>query len=321
MFESGMRAYKLTRVPMKVTLGIASVKLACTYVFVFGAFGLGGLGLVGAAWATVCAHVVGLMLYVVAARAASREGLALTYGLGVLRGARQTARDVLSVSLPAMGERLVMSMALLTYFALLSDYGTAAVAAYAIGVRLLSFSWAPGLGFSAAASTFVGQALGASDVAGAKRSGRRAVRLAVMVMTGLGVFCLFAREPLSRLFTDDEQVVQHLLPFLMMLAIAQPFMGAHFTLGGVLRGAGDTITPLKAAALGNWGFRVPLAYAYAKALSLSLPWVWSALICDHVARTAVNGVAFLRGRWAERTGGFPGRGSGGGGAADAISRP
>jgi putative MATE family efflux protein len=296
-FESGLRSYKLTRVPMKVMVVIAAVKLTATYALVFGKLGMPALGLVGAAWGTVAAHAIGAILYVGAARMVERDGSPMTFGLGVLRNARRTARDVVRVSLPAMGERLVMSLALLAYFALLSDYGTAAVAAYAIGVRLLTFSWVPGLGFSAAASTFVGQSLGARDAAGARRAGARAVRLAVLVMTVLGTLCLFARGPLSRLFTNDAQVVEHLLPFLTMLAISQPFMGAHFTLGGVLRGAGDTVTPLIGAALGNWGFRVPLAYLYAKVLSLSLPWVWSALICDHVARTACNGLAFLRGRW------------------------
>lgn len=301
-FESAFRAYKMTRVPMKITAVVALVKLTTSYGLIFGELGLPELGLVGAAWATVAAHTAGSLLYLAAARTANREGLAMTFGLSEARSAKDSARDVLAVSLPAMGERFVMSLALLTYFALLSDYGTAAVAAYAIGVRLLAFSWVPGLSFSAAASTFVGQALGAGDPEGARRSGLRAVRLAVMIMSVLGVVCLVARGPLARAFTNDAQVVAELMPFMMMLAIAQPLMGAHFTLGGVLRGAGDTVTPLYAAALGNWGLRVPLAYAYSKLLALSLPWVWSALLCDHAARTVINGIAFLRGRWAERTG-------------------
>ena len=89
---------------------------------------------------------------------------------------------------------------------------------------------------------------------------------------------------------------------MLMLAVAQPFMGAHFTIGGVLRGAGDTVTPLIGAAVGNWGFRVPLAWVFARTFGTSLTWVWSALIADHLARLAINGVVFVRGRWAHRTG-------------------
>jgi Na+-driven multidrug efflux pump len=195
-----------------------------------------------------------------------------------------------------------MSLALLTYFKILSSYGTAAIAAYAIGVRLLSFSWSPGLGFGAAASTFVGQALGAGDSARARRVGNRAVRQALLVMVALGAMFFLLRGPLARAFTSDARVAEDLMPFMMMLAIAQPFMGAHFTLGGVLRGAGDTVTPLVGAAVGNWGFRVPLAWLFTRMFGHQLIWVWAALIADHCARMAINGLAFLEGRWARRTG-------------------
>jgi Na+-driven multidrug efflux pump len=129
------------------------------------------------------------------------------------------------------------------------------------------------------------------------------VRLAVLVMAGLGVFVLSFRTQLASVFTQDQEVIEQLLPFMLMLGIAQPFMGAHFTLGGVLRGAGDTVTPLVGAGVGNWVFRVPLALLYAKVLSLSLPWVWSALIADHIARMLISGFAFARGRWQLRVGG------------------
>jgi putative MATE family efflux protein len=269
---------------------------------VFGLLGLPRLELVGAGFATLGAHALGLGLYVFLSRVASRDGLVVTFGWSDVRSMWEVAGEVFLVSLPSMGERLVMSLALLTYFRLLSAYGTAAIAAYAIGVRLLSFSWVPGLGFAAAASTFVGQALGANDGARARRAASQAVRQALLVMCALGFVFLFLRGPLARLFTSDGGVVQDLMPFMLMLALAQPFMGAHFTLSGVLRGAGDTMTPFVGALVGNWGFRVPLAWAFSRFFGTNLVWVWAALIADHFARMLVNGVVFVRGEWAQRTG-------------------
>jgi putative MATE family efflux protein len=242
------------------------------------------------------------VLYVAASRIAARDGLLVTFGWADVRRMWDVAGEVLWVSLPSMGERLIMSLAMLTYFKILSAYGTAAIAAYAIGVRLLSFSWAPGLGFAAAASTFVGQALGASDSDAARRAARRAVSQALVVTTFVAMVFVFLRVPLAHAFSEDQSVVECLLPFMMMLAIAQPFMASHFTLGGVLRGAGDTFTPLVGAAVGNWGFRVPLAWLFTRFFGHDLVWVWAALIGDHVARTAVNGGVFLRGKWALRIG-------------------
>jgi putative MATE family efflux protein len=305
MFESGLRAHKLTRGPMLVALAVMTVKTVLSIVLVFGFLGFPRLGLTGAGIATLGAHAVGLILYVALSRRAGNAGepqnASVTFGLADLRGFWEVASDVTFVALPSMGERLIMSVALLTYFKLLSGYGTAAVAAYAIGVRLLSLSWVPGLAFGAAASAFVGQALGAGDSVRARQIGVRSLAQASLVMGALGVAFLFLRNPLASAFAGDSRIAESLAPFMMMLAIAQPFMGAHFTLAGVLRGSGDTVTPLAGAAIGNWGFRVPLA-SFAVHTGAGLPWVWAALIADHVSRMLINGLVFVFGRWDKQTG-------------------
>ncbi len=302
MFESGLRAHKLTRGPMVIALGVMTVKTVLSVVLVFGALGFPRLGLAGAGIATLSAHGVGLLLYIgLSRRTGARTNSSLTFGLSDLRGFWEVASDVALVALPSMGERLIMSMALLTYFKLLSGYGTAAVAAYAIGVRLLSLSWVPGIGFGTAASTFVGQALGAGDSVRARRVGARSLVQASLVMGALGVAFLFLRNPLAVAFAGDARIAESLAPFMMMLAIAQPFMGAHFTLAGVLRGSGDTVTPLVGAAVGNWGFRVPLA-ALAAHAGAGLSWVWAALVADHLSRMLINGSVFVLGPWDQRTG-------------------
>ena len=217
-----------------------------------------------------------------------------------LAAARPLLREVVRISLPAIGERVVMNLAMMSYFVILGGYGSAAIAAYTVGVRVLAFSWIPGTGFSAAASTLVGQALGASAPSEATRVGWRAVRMGFATSIVLGIVCAVARDPFGRLFTSDEDVLAALGPFMLVLAIAQPFLGLHFTLAGALRGAGDTMTPLLAATLGNWGFRVPIAAFCALVLHTDLVYVWGALFFDHVARTLWLAIVYRRGRWQTR---------------------
>jgi putative MATE family efflux protein len=310
-FESGLRANKNTRAPMAVAVVVMLVKAVLSVVLIFGYLGAPRLGLTGAGMATLGAHLVGLTLYVAISRRFARQGLHVTFDGADLRAALSRTKpgseasavtEVARVSLPSMAERLVMSLAILTYFKILSGYGTAAIAAYAIGVRLLSLSWIPGLAFGAAASAFVGQALGAGDSAQARRVGFRAIGQVLIVMCIMAVGVLFLREPLARAFTSDDAVAADLAPMMLMLGVAQPFMGTHFALGGVLRGAGDTMTPFLGAALGNLCFRVPLAWVFARLLGMPLAWVWSALVFDHIARLAVNGTVFMRGGWSQRVG-------------------
>jgi len=294
--ESAMRADRNTRTPMRIAAVVAAVKVALNAVLIFGAAGFPRLELVGAGLATVISQVIGLALFArEVARAPASSPLALRARDFAHAGG--ALREVVRLALPSVGERLAMNLALLAYFRVLAEYGTVAIAAYTVGIRILSFSWMPGIAFGAAAATLVGQALGAGAPAEARRAGWRTLRLALGVAVGLGAACALAREPLAGLFTQDAATTRTLGPFLLCLALAQPFLQAHFALGGAHRGAGDTMTPFVAAALGNWALRVPLACWFAFVLHADLVWVWYALLLDHLARSAWLARSFRRERW------------------------
>jgi MATE family, multidrug efflux pump len=294
--ESGLRADRNTRTPMRVAIAVTATKIGLNALLIFGSLGFPRLELVGAGIATVGSQVVAVLLFCgVTLRQPASSPLSLRRG--DFRAARGVMRELLRISLPGVAERLVMNLALLSYFAVLGGYGTVAVAAYTVGVRVLAFSWIPGTAYAQSVATLVGQALGADDREGATRAGWRAAGLALATAVVLGLLCAVEREPLARLFTSDAETVATLGPFMLCLALAQPFLQLHFTLGGAHRGAGDTWTPLKAAFVGNWVFRVPLAFLAAKWAHLGLWAVWSVVILDHAARASWLLWSFRRGRW------------------------
>jgi Na+-driven multidrug efflux pump len=194
-----------------------------------------------------------------------------------------------------VGERLANTLALLAYFKVLSGYGSVAIATYTVGIRLLAFTWIPGVALGTAAATLVGQSLGAKRPETAVRAGWRATGLALGVAVVLGGACALMPVALASLFTDDADLVAELVPFLIVMALAQPFLQSHFTLGGAHRGAGDTFTPFVAAALGNWALRVPLAFYFARSLEAPVVWIWLIILGDHAIRAAWLGVSYARG--------------------------
>jgi len=294
--ESGLRADRDPRTPMWIALVVALVKIALNLLLIFGAWGFPRLELVGAGIATGISQAVGLLLFVtVVARAVPGSPLALRPRDFV--EAVPLLRPVIRISLPGVGERLAMNLALLAYFRIMAEYGPVAIAAYTVGIRILSFSWIPGTGFGTAAATLVGQALGADEPEAATRAGWRSTRLAVGVAILLGTAGAFSWEQLSSLFTNDPALIAELGPFLLCLSLTQPVLQAHFTLGGAHRGAGDTFTPFMAALVGNWVLRVPLALLFAYGLEFSIVWVWYALTVDHLARTSWLAWSFRRQRW------------------------
>jgi len=293
--ESALRADRNTRLPMLIAVVVTTVKIGLNAVLIFGGLGVPRLGLVGAGLATLAAQALGLALYA-SILVTSKRDSPLALGRGDFRAAGTALREVARIALPGIGERLAMNLALLAYFRVLSVYGTVAIAAYTVGVRILAFSWIPGTGFGIAASALVGQSLGAQRPQEAMRVGWRATRLAIAIAVPLGAACALAREPLGRLFTDDPATIEALGPFLLCLALSQPFLQAHFTLGGAHRGAGDTWTPFIAATVGNWLLRTPIAFFLAFVLHTDVIWVWYALTIDHLARAAWLTWSFRRGR-------------------------
>ncbi len=297
--EFALRADRDTRTPMLIASVVTVVKIAGNSVFIFGVGPFPRLELVGAGLATLLSQVIGLLLFATVV-VRSSEGSPLALRLRDFVAARPLVRDVVRLTVPGIGERLANNLALLAYFRVLSEYGSVAIAAYTVGVRLLAFTWIPGVAFGTAASTLVGQALGAGRREAAIRSGWRANNLAIGVSIVLGGACAAMPRFLAGLFTHDEALIDQIVPFMIILALVQPALQSHFALGGAHRGAGDTFTPFVAAAVGNWVLRVPPAFVFALVFHAPVLWIWLVILGDHIARAIWLAVSFRRGRWAVR---------------------
>jgi putative MATE family efflux protein len=283
-----------TRTPLWVGGGVGIIKVMVSYVLIFGASGLPALGVAGAAWGTVTAFGTGA---VAVAALLGRGGLVVRFhraDLGIRGG---VLRRLFTIGYPAAIEHALMQFGFFVYFYFAAKYSTAAVAAYVIGVRILGLSFLPGFGFAAAASTVVGQNLGAKRPATAMRAGWETVRLALYAMTCAGVSIFVAARPIAELFVDDPDVVDKAVTFIRVLAAAQPLMAIDFVLGGALRGSGDTRFPLFAVLIGFYLCRLGSAWIATFWLELPLVWLWLALLPDYVARCILKALRFRSGRW------------------------
>ena len=291
---AGLRGAGDMRTPLLIGATLNVLNVVVAYTLIFGKFGLPALGVRGAAVASAAAFWTGAILGLAALL--RRDGV-LTLRRGELAPHPETARRVLAVGTPTAVEQLLMQIGFLLYLAIAASYGTSAVAAYFIGVRILALSFLPGFGFSAAASTIVGQQLGAGKPENAERSGWEANRLAMMLMSIAAIVIFFLARPIAALFIDDAAVIDDAVSFIQILALAQPLMAADSTLGGALRGAGDTRFPLLTVIIGFYGARLGFAWFVAHALGLSLAWVWAALLGDYLMRAILKAWRFRSGRW------------------------
>ncbi len=289
---AALRAAGDTRTPLVIGALTNVVNVGLVYGLVFGRFGMPQLGVAGAAIASGIAFAVGAIAFM----------LLWWRGKLVLRAGssgsweRGRVSRILDIGYPAGLEQLVWQGGFLVFLWIVSLYGTAPYAAYGIGVTILAFSFLVGFGFSIAASTLVGQKLGANDPVGATRSGWRALRLTLIAQTAFGLVIVVFAEPLARFMIDDPEVVRLTVVFIYILGSVQPLMAIEYAMGGALRGAGDTRFPLIAVFSGLIGARVTLAILFAW-LGLAVEWIFAALIADYIVKAILLTVRFRSGRW------------------------
>ena len=289
---SAMRAAGDTITPLWIGAFTNVVNVFLVYGMVFGRFGFPEMGVRGAALASGLAYTAGAVISLV-------MWLKGWLRIGVGSGVALTKRRVLQlfrIGLPAGVEQLIFQVGFVAFMYVVSFYGTAPYAAYGIGVQLLSLSFVVGFGFAIAASTHVGQRLGAGDPEGAARSGWRAMWLSIASMTAIGAIVIATANYTASLMIDDPEVIRLTVVFIYILGAVQPLMAIEAALGGALRGAGDTRFPMLTTLCGLVLVRGSVA-ALGAYLGLSVEWIFAALIADYIVKASMLVWRFKRDRW------------------------
>ncbi|MDG1230838.1 MAG: MATE family efflux transporter [Pseudomonadales bacterium] len=289
---AALRAAGDTKTPLWIGVATNIVNVVLVYLLVHGMYGFPPMGVVGAAIANGVSFAVGglIFLYLYYSHR-------MRVGVGGPNSVTRTrVRQLVHIGYPAGVEQFVFQIGFIAFLWLVAFFGTAPYAAYGVGVQILSVSFVVGFGFSIAGSTLVGQHLGAGDSEGAVSSGWRALAMAIGSMVVLSiVIALFANE-IARYLINDDEVVRLTVVFIYIMALVQPLMAVEFTLGGCLRGAGDTRFPLMTTMVGLCGVRVGLAAVFVL-LGFSVEWIYAALIGDYIVKAVMLLYRFHGGKW------------------------
>jgi len=132
-------------------------------------------------------------------------------------------------------------------------------------------------------------------IARARRA--KAARIAFVFMTATGVILMIFGGPITRLFINDDDVVDIGRKLLLIFGFALPAMAVSLSLGGALRGAGDTRSVLGIMTAGVWGVRLAPAYLVALVAGLRVPGAWAAAVMDINSRALLMFLRFRQGRW------------------------
>jgi putative MATE family efflux protein len=289
---TALRAVGDVKTPLMIGLIMNIFAIFFMLVFVNGWMGFPEYGVRGAALGNGLSFVIGALLLIVFWRT---NQLPVRYS-SILHLDLMRVKEIFKVGLPAALEQVIFQAGITAFLILVALYGTEAYAAYGIGVQILSFAFVIGFGFSIAGATLVGQHLGAGNPNQARRAGWGAMRLSIVSMTFFGILIAFFAEPLARYMIDNDEVVRLSVVFIWLLGSMQPLMAIEFSLGGALRGAGDTKTPLVITLTCLLFIRVSLALIFYM-LDASIEVIFSTLVADYVVKGFLYVARFKSNKW------------------------
>lgn len=270
------------------------LNIALDPILIFGLGPVPEMGITGAAVATAGSRAVGVLYQLtVLVRGTGR----LRVGRRAMRLDGSIVRRMLRISAPGVLQYLIGSASWIVIIRLVAEFGSAAVAGYTIGVRVIIFALLPSWGMGNAAATLVGQNLGARQPGRSERAVwiTAASNAAFLSLVGVGLV-VFDREILH-LFSTDPDVVAVGANLLTYVAYSYPAFALGTVLVQAFNGAGDTVTPTWINFFCNWLFQIPLAVVLSHPAGMGVEGIFLGIAIAQVAYAVVGIVFFRRGLW------------------------
>ena len=261
-----------SRTPMLVTAFANVLNAVLAYGLIYGEWGLPEMGVVGSAWATFIARGAALAI-LLRVLWIGKNGVSIAGRTG-WRPNWSLARNVLRLGVPAAVEQVLFSVAFLLMTIMVAHLGTATLAAQRIAITTMGFCYLPAIGFGIAATTLVGQSIGAKRPQDAAEVAKIATWWSVGLMCISSVLLFIFAKPLLHVFSNDPEVVRIGAAALYIIAIILPVDAVAIVLSGALRGTGDTRFPLIIGTIISWGSLL-LAWPLVRFFDGGLPMAWA----------------------------------------------
>jgi len=294
-FHSFFRGIGDMKTPMVISVFSNAVNIVLDLVLIFGLGPFPALTTLGAGLATATADVsaglLGLALFL-------RPRMNRLYHTRSEHPFQMDSmKRLVRVGAPIGGQFFLDMGSFSVFMAMMGRLGTDALAASQIGLQVLSFSFMPANGIAKAATTMVGQYLGAGRRALAEACGWMVLRMNLVYSTAMALIFLLARRYLFMIFNDDPAVVAMGVKIVPLLALFQIGDAMQMSYSNALQGAGDTRFPMLTLALSAWLVFVPLALFFAYRLGLGVVGGWMGGVVHFTVVATILTIRFRRGKW------------------------
>ncbi|MEW8994580.1 MATE family efflux transporter [Clostridium sp.] len=266
-----------------------------------------GMGVPGVALATIIAQGVSAVLCIIKL---ARMKSTFDFNSKMLVPSKEYSMKLIKLGLPSGFTQAIFSIAMIVVQSLTNSFGEMVIACNVIVMRVDGFAMMPNFTFGNAMTTYAGQNIGAKRMDRVDKGTKDGTMIAVGVSTTITILILIFGKYLMGVFTDTTELVDLSMHMMRILAVGYIAMAVTQSLSGVMRGAGDTMTPMWISLITTVVLRVPVAYGIAYLtrsaayptgrpestfISLLVSWTLGAIITI---------IFFKRGKW--RNKGFAG---------------
>ena len=281
------------KIPSVLNIGMCLMDVVFNYIFIY----IMNLGVAGAAIGTGLAMLITacLMLYFLLMKS---EMLSLKGRWGSFKSKHTTVSTAIKIGAPMGLQHMLMGGAYVVSTLIVAPLGTIAIAAHSLAITVESLCYMPGFGIAEAATTLVGQGIGAGQKVLTRSFAYMSVGLGIAVMTMMGILMWTFAPELMSIMSPVEEVIAQGTEALRIEAWAEPMFAAAIVVNGVFIGAGDTLIPAAMSLCSMWFVRLTLAATLAP--KYGLKGVWTAMAIELTFRGTIFLVRLFKGRWAEK---------------------
>lgn len=265
------------------------------YIFIYGGFGIEGMGLAGAGLGSTVATICDAIFYFSVSLIPLYKNRFNYFKR--FRFIKEIAQRIIKISLPVSLQNIFILIGFLSFIAITGLIGILEQAASNVIFSALLISLLPCFGFGIAVQTLVGNTIGGGDIKLAKHYGFETSKIASIYTMIVGIiFFTFPRAVLF-LTTNEQQVIETAVPALRVAALGQIFYSVGVVLANGLQAVGKTLYVMLAEVIANWFVFVPIAYLLGVVLGFGLIGAWSALPFYVILYAIVIFAKFKFGKW------------------------
>jgi len=281
MFRAIMTGEGDTRTPIAFQVAGTLLNVVLDPILIFWA----GLGIAGAAWATIASQFAVLLAFLYFFFI--RRGTYLDFAFGDFSPSREIVGQILRIGIPSSLSLVIMSVAGMFYNRIIVTFGSAAVAGFGVGGRLDSIYFMPTFALASSMVTLAGMFLGAKRIDLIRSTMMYTIASGEVLAIGMGiVFYVFAPQ-IFLIFTDEAPIIDVAVQYIRTLVFAFPFITFGIISSRTFQGLGSGLPGLVLTSLRVVVISVPLAYLFSHVLDLGLVSIWVAMLISAFAASVV----------------------------------